>query len=150
MRAPQKILVPVDGSECASAALEYAYALAGALHASVDIIYAYEMPPMLAPDLSILGPGGTHQTVEAWMSRDARGELEKVLAKSPSPPGVSTRNQTIAGAPRSAILAYAESNACDLIIMGTHGRNGLNRFMMGSVAEAVLRKSPVPVLTVRS
>ncbi|MBI1744205.1 universal stress protein [Candidatus Acetothermia bacterium] len=53
------------------------------------------------------------------------------------------------GHPAETILRYAKENKIDLIVMGTHGRRGLNRILLGSVAEEVVRRSPVPVITVR-
>lgn len=55
----------------------------------------------------------------------------------------------VEGVPRSEILAYVEDEGSDLVVMGTHGRTGLDHYLIGSVAEKVVRRSPVPVVTVR-
>lgn len=67
----------------------------------------------------------------------------------PAPPGVSVRYLLAAGDPAEEIGRVAREEACDLIVMGTHGRTGLNRLLMGSIAEQVVRTAPCPVLTTR-
>jgi nucleotide-binding universal stress UspA family protein len=68
----------------------------------------------------------------------------------PSDPKVRVRYLLVEGNPAAEILSAAREGNCDLIVMGTHGRTGLNRLLMGSVAEEVVRKAPCPVLTVRA
>jgi nucleotide-binding universal stress UspA family protein len=63
--------------------------------------------------------------------------------------GLTVVTETVEGNPYEEILEYASKRGIDMIIMGTHGRTGLDRVVMGSVAERVVRRSPVPVLTVR-
>ncbi len=67
----------------------------------------------------------------------------------PPDPGVSVERHLLKGDPADEILRLARLSQCDLIVMGTHGLTGLDRLLMGSVAERVLRKAPCPVLTVK-
>jgi nucleotide-binding universal stress UspA family protein len=77
-------------------------------------------------------------------------ELRMMLeAIRPTDPTVACEHHLIPGEPASALVGFAEEKNVDLIVMGTHGRTGLKRILMGSVAEAVVRSAPCPVLTYR-
>jgi nucleotide-binding universal stress UspA family protein len=75
---------------------------------------------------------------------------EELCRLKPGDPEPSVRYLLAEGRPAAAILRAARENGCDLIVLGTHGRTGLSRLLMGSVAEEVVRKAPCPVLTVNS
>jgi nucleotide-binding universal stress UspA family protein len=84
---------------------------------------------------------------EEW----GRKALEKKLCLLlPADPAVHVEHRLKEGAPATEILRTARALECDLIVMGTHGRTGVGRLLMGSVAEEVLRKAPCPVLTVKT
>jgi nucleotide-binding universal stress UspA family protein len=72
--------------------------------------------------------------------------LEEVV---PADPAVAYEHHVVMGDPATEIIQLARSEGADLIVMGTHGRTGLTRLMMGSVAEAVVRRAPCPVLTLK-
>lgn len=138
----QTILMPADFSECSQAAFRVARALARDYRARLVVLHIAEPPPFV-----------THGEFErALQRRDGyRSELENSLRElypSDSGSGVEYRIQD--GNPAVEILAVACETGCDLIVMGTHGRTGLGRMLLGSVAEKVLRKVPCPVLTVKA
>lgn len=123
----EKILVPTDGSEVAKRAGEYAIALAEQFDATLEIIHISE--PIDKSEDS--GPVST--------LADAASELALTF---------ETAVIEESGDVHRSIIDYAEQNEIDIIVMGTHGRTGINRFLLGSVAEQTLRESTVPVVTV--
>jgi nucleotide-binding universal stress UspA family protein len=142
------VLVPIDFSPSARAALEYGTFLAGKFGAELDVLHVWEPPGYVGPDaLALLpvsqGPSGWDQT-----RTDVTREVEHFLAKAAAKPS-QLAVLVEAGEPSDTILRVAKDGGSDLIVMGTHGRTGLSRLLIGSVAEAVLRRSTCPVLTVR-
>jgi nucleotide-binding universal stress UspA family protein len=134
-----EILLPTDGSDAAEAAVEHAIRLARTYDARVHVLYVVEPPPAAEYDAtSVLdalrreGDRVTDQTAD----RLERSELATVTA-------VRT------GAAHRVILDYAAESGIDLVVMGTHGRRGLGRVLLGSVAEKVVRRAPCPVTVVR-
>ena len=148
MPSIRRVLVPIDFSPSSRAALEYATFLAGTLGASLEALHVWEPPGYVGPDTLALLPVGAGQPGWEQTRTEVRREVDHFLAKaSPKPQGHSVRVE--AGEPSDAILNVAKDSGADLIVMGTHGRTGLSRLLIGSVAEAVLRRSTCPVLTVR-
>lgn len=132
-----KILFPTDFSHTGDAALEMATALARDTGAKMLIVHVEE-PPMA------YGGGEMYYGVPDPQTED----LEEMLAKVvPTDPSVPHEHRLIVGDPSTAIPRMAEQEQVDLIVMGTHGRTGITRLLMGSVAEAIVRRSPCPVLT---
>ena len=138
-----RILVPYDGSEQAVAALEYACSLFGddellvlAVADSSDIGYGPGAPESLSP-----GAVG-----EAALE-DMRQRLDRARAIA-AEAGVEIDTVVEVGSPERIIVEYATSADIDHIVMGTHGRTGLSRVLLGSVAETVARRAPVPVTIV--
>jgi nucleotide-binding universal stress UspA family protein len=135
----KRILVPSDFSPAGEAALQWATSLARDSGATMVIAHVEE-PPMA------YGGGELYYGLE----QPNRDELRKVLAKVvPLDPSVPYEHKLLVGDPAEAIVRTAEEEGVDLIVMGTHGRTGLTRLLMGSVAEAVVRKATCPVLTVK-
>jgi universal stress protein A len=134
-----KILYPTDFSETGRHALELATSLARDRGATLVIVHVEE-PPMA------YGGGDLYYGVE----EPSREELLKALGQVvPTDPAVPCVHKLMIGDPAEAILKLAQEDQVELIVMGTHGRRGLTRLLMGSVAEAVVRRAPCPVLTVR-
>jgi nucleotide-binding universal stress UspA family protein len=137
------VLVAHDFSETADAALDYALGLAQKLGARVTVVHAYENPSHGAPEVLVLATDWTKQF--EVVARDA---LDKVIV------GVRKRGLDADSALRNG-TAWREINAsaaeakADLIVIGTEGRSGLGRALLGSVAEKVVRTAPCPVLVVR-
>ena len=143
----QKILVPIDGSETADAGLQHALRLAkdqGAALCLLHVVHDY-----LEQD----GLRGTVRSEELLGALRARAQriLSDAAARALAAEVVA-RTDTIeiaTGAVGEAIVEYLKVWPADLIILGTHGRRGLRRLVLGSDAEAVVRTTPVPVLLVR-
>jgi len=133
------ILHPTDFSEQSRPAFDLACSLARDYGATLVVAHVAPPPLALPTEGVVLGPV-FEDTAEL------RARLEQVR---PADPRVAVRHRLTIGPPAEEILAAAEEEKADLIVMGTHGRGGLSRVLMGSVAEAVLRKAPCPVLTVR-
>jgi nucleotide-binding universal stress UspA family protein len=139
-----KILVPTDFSSCAEAAAQYAVDLARRLEATVVLMAAYERPMFVIPD----GDGSLLPDVTTELAEHVMTKLlwarEQLAHKD-----VAVRLEAVDGAPADAILRVARDEGFDLIVMGTHGRTGVRRLFLGSVAEHVVRHAECPVLTVR-
>jgi len=143
----RRILVPTDFSTCSDTALALATLLAQDHGAEVVLLHVVCLTD-LSPDVRIHPPShpegisvGDHARVEARRRLDPR--LERV------PRGVSARAEIVFGKAEHAILKAIDTLAPDVLVMGTHGRSGFTHLFLGSVAERVLRKSRVPVVTVR-
>lgn len=150
MPIPKKILVPVDFSPSSLAALETAIELAKPFNASLELVHVWEPPPIYGPDALVAGGMSLYVELEEHARRAATKEMENLVARL-EPRGLGTlRTHVLRGVPAPGILEVAGKGGFDLIVMGTHGRTGVSRFFMGSVAEKVVRLSPVPVLTVRN
>ncbi len=133
------VLFPTDFSEVAGAAFSLATALARAYGARLVVLHVATPPPFVAP-------GELERTLErpTGYRRQLEAELRNHPALGPRTP-VSYRLE--AGDPAVQILRVAREEGADLIVMGSHGRTGLGRLLLGSVAEQVSRKAPCPVLT---
>jgi nucleotide-binding universal stress UspA family protein len=141
-------MVPIDFSPSARAALEYAIFLAGKLGADMEVLHVWEPPGYVGPDTLALLPVGTGQPGWEQTRAEVQREVDAFLAKAKARPR-SLAVRVEAGEPSDTILHVAKDGSTDLIVMGTHGRTGLSRLLIGSVAEAVLRRSTCPVLTIR-
>ena len=138
----KRIVVPIDLSTCSLDALEYAVQFARPLGASITILHAME-PVAYGLDFSL-----TH--AKEW--KEQRAYLEKrltVLTACLTALGIQTDHALKPGLPADSITSYVTGQGYDLMIMGTHGRRGLSHVLVGSIAGAMLRHAPCPVLTVR-
>ena len=144
MNLPRTILVPTDFSEHADHALEYAAGLAARLDAKVHLIHAITIPSAGMPEMGIAYGALsietlTKQAQAALDAREARYRDRITLAPV----------RLEVGDARDVIDRAAADVGADLIVMGTHGRRGIRRMLLGSVAESVVRSAPCPVLTIR-
>jgi universal stress protein A len=138
---PTNILVPIDFSPCAERALEYACELAAKLGAKVHVVNAIGNA---VPELSV---ALTDQMLASLRHSNA-AVLDKLL--EPRRGDVAFGElRVVDDDPRDAILKAAAAVHADLIVIGTHGRRGLSRMLLGSVTEDVVRRAPCPVLAVR-
>jgi nucleotide-binding universal stress UspA family protein len=137
------ILAPVDFSECALEALDYAVLLAAQFQADVTVVHV--MQPIYY-DLEL----GSGQITDEPAKKERAEERLTDLAGRLAPAGVTVETHIRGGVASDSIIAAAYHIGADLIVMGTHGRRGLTKLFSGSVAEAVLRQAPCPVLTLRS
>lgn len=136
----QRVLVPTDGSESALEAFDHAVALARHCDAELHVINAVD-PTLVPAEL------GVDDVVDA-LERAGRDIVEE-LGRLALAEGLAVETAVVSGSPAEAIRRYATEHAIDLVVVGTHGRTGLDRWLLGSVAERVVRTAPVPVLTVR-
>lgn len=137
----EQVLVPTDGSAGADAALDPAAAIATAYDATVH--------GLSAVDTRALGTDVRSDMVMDTLEDNARAALEE-LETDLSDRGVAeVRKEIVFGTPHQSIQSHVEDNEIDLVVMGTHGRTGLDRYLLGSVTEKFVRTSPVPVLAVR-
>lgn len=148
MPAVTRILAPIDFSPSSRAALEYALFLAGKLGAELEVLHVAEPPGYVGPDALALLPVGIAHPGSDQTRADVQREVEGLLAKAGARPRTAAV-RVEAGEPSDLILRIASEGGANLIVMGTHGRTGLSRLLIGSVAEAVLRRASCPVLTIR-
>ncbi|WP_135821324.1 universal stress protein [Halostella litorea] len=140
----KRILVAYDGSPQAEDALDYALEE----HADDELVVLYAIDPGEA------GYGGRATTPsypEEWYE-EARANAAEILESAvdrAEAAGVDVESAIEVGGPANAIVEYAENEGIDHIVTGSHGRSGVTRILVGSVAEAVIRRSPVPVTVVR-
>jgi nucleotide-binding universal stress UspA family protein len=139
----ERILVPVDFSDCSLDALEYAAVMAQQAKASLMLLHVLE-PVSYGLDFDLGHFRSREDVRESWTKR-----LEE-LAATHQLPHMPIEYRLRGGFPADSILDAAQTLPCDLIVMGTHGRRGISHTISGSVAEAVLRKARCPVVAVRS
>jgi len=143
--AVRTILVPMDFSPAAHAALDFAKSLAQkAGHAHLVLVHAYYVPVELEQYLVSHGDGAFDR-----LSKAVTKDLEKILLDLQNA-GLSAEYVARAGTPERIVLEVAGEKKADLIAIGTHGRRGLSHLFLGSVAERVVRMAEVPVLTVQA
>jgi nucleotide-binding universal stress UspA family protein len=142
------ILVPTDFSTGAEHAAAAAVALAAAVGGRVELAYLYNPPSLMLPDGSTFAATPA-QLLESTARAEAAlaDSLQALRARAGG--GVTIEGHAFMGPAAEEILRLADSGRYDLIVMGTHGRTGIRRLMLGSVAEKVLRRASIPVLTVR-
>ncbi|RBI62091.1 universal stress protein [halophilic archaeon] len=134
------LLVPVDESAGATTALEHAREIAERFGSTVHVL---NVANTNRDSVTVVGT----DVVDA-LEHEGEGVVEEV-ATDLRDAGIDCRTEVLQGDPAATIADYAESQNFDLVVMPTHGRSGLSRYLLGSVTEKVVRLSPVPVLTVR-
>lgn len=134
----RKIICPIDFSDSARAAFEFACALARDYRASLVVIHVVPPPTYAVEGIAVPIP------VEDPYELRAR-----LVQLYPVDPGVDADYRVLDGDAGDQIVNAASDAKADMIVMGTHGKSGLTRLLMGSVAESVMRHAPCPVLTVR-
>ena len=144
MPIPKTVVVAVDFGEDSDYALDYGVDLAQAVGASVVVVHAYDVPWSSVPE----GPAVASEDMMDRIRASAASGLEAILQRF-SGRGVRMSGRLEQDEPSEAIVSASRTVGADLIVMGTHGRRGLPRALLGSVAERVVRTAPCPVLTVR-
>jgi nucleotide-binding universal stress UspA family protein len=143
MKPITRILVPTDFSDCATRALEYAIELASKLSASIVLLHVYLPPVVYMPDGIWALPQGAPNVHDKL-----RAALEALAARTRQAASRPVEIALAEGDPAKEIVKAATDYACDLIVIGTHGRTGLSHLVLGSVAEKVVQRGHCPVLTV--
>jgi nucleotide-binding universal stress UspA family protein len=142
----RRILVPTDGSACAMHAVHEAVQLAKRLGSDVTFLYALENPLTTGTAT----PESLPYSAQLWedLKQTADEALHEATAAAEALGVTAIAKRVDNQAPVTAILAAAEDH--DLVVMGTHGRRGFNRWMFGSVAEGALRRATKPFLLIRA
>lgn len=135
-----RILLPTDGSDAGNRAVEEAVGLARETGADLHVLFVVEDIPY-APEMM-------DDTVADQLREIGEEALEEIRGRADEA-GVDVVESIREGAPHTAILEYADGEDVDVVVMGTHGRSGLDRYLLGSVTERVVRTADAPVLTVR-
>lgn len=136
-----EILVPTDGSAAAERAIEHAVDLATRYDARIHAFYVVDTSAYAALE-------GAGTVVVDALEDQGREAVGRIIAAAEDA-GVPAERVVREGSPHRNILDYVDEAGIDLVVMGTHGRRGIDRYLLGSVTERVVRSSPVPVLTVR-
>ncbi|HJK99409.1 MAG TPA: universal stress protein [Polyangiaceae bacterium LLY-WYZ-14_1] len=140
----KNILCPIDFSDTSLSALDYGIDLATTLGAEVHVMHAYQLPVYALPDGALMAS----PEYITDLSNKLQAELDKVV-DARQDRGPTLQAHLVEGVPHDEVARLGERIGADLVVMGTQGRSGLGHWLLGSVAEKVVRSSEVPVLTVR-
>ncbi|MFP4632919.1 MAG: universal stress protein [Halobacteriota archaeon] len=138
-----EILVPTDGSEGVTRAVEHALSIADKYDATAHVLYVVN-----TSTYSSLPADSNWETIIDALHEEGETSTDEV-GEQFEQRGVAVEREVAEGVPHKSILEYADEHDVDLIVMGTHGKTGLDRLLLGSVTEKVVRASETPVLTVR-
>jgi len=142
----RRIMHPTDFSSASRPAFERAVALARGARAELIVLH------VLSPILPVVGEGyippQTYESIDAAGRKSAQRKLDALVARARKA-GVRARALLLEGSAHDRIARAAKARRAGLIVMGTHGRSGLARFFVGSVASRVVSVAPCPVMTVR-
>lgn len=145
MMIPKNVLVPTDFSDMATHALDYAVALAAKLDARIHLVHAIGVPELGVPELGV----AIATTMIDSLVRDGQAALDQLVEQRKAK---ASFGEVVlrTGDARDVVLQVARELHIDLIVLGTHGRRGIPRALLGSLAETIVRVAPCPVLTVRA
>jgi len=138
-----RILVPTDGSDPAAAATDHALTVADRFDATVHALYVVDVD-----GIAHEAPGLGLDALRDALRTEGKAATDAVVERAEDR-GVDVRESVVDGVAEDAIVDYADAEGIDLIVMGTHGRRGLDRYLVGSVTERVVRRTEVPTLVVR-
>ena len=144
----QRILVPVDYSPCSRVSLRAAAALAKSLDASLDIVHVWDRPSYVSDVVMTTSDPLSSKSLIAMIQQNAQRDLDEFLRSAEVGSGAPLTGRLLSGDPASALLHELKQGSHDLVVVGSHGRTGLSHLLIGSVAEKLVRLSPVPVLIV--
>ncbi|KTG10905.1 universal stress protein UspA [Haloprofundus marisrubri] len=140
-----RILVPVDGSDQSAAAVEHTLDLAEKYDADVHAVYVVDT----GTNLLTVSKDEVRDTLRDLGEETAEGVLREVEGRvGDADADIDLVVDVLEGKPDEEILQYADEHGIDLVVMGTHGRTGVKRRLLGSVTERVIRDGDIPVLTV--
>jgi universal stress protein A len=141
----RSILVPVDYSEPSRRALELALSLAEG--AEVTVVHVWDRPAYVGDEV-VAHPDGSRRLLSELIRDNAERDMAEFCAQVQLRPGQQFKRHLISGDPVTAIIAEASKPGYDVLVVGTHGRTGVTKLLLGSVTEKLIRLSPIPVLTV--
>lgn len=137
------VLIPFDGSPAATNAIDYAQER----FSDVSFTLLYVMDPMMDYSRRRSFPG--YREDDGFKNEREKGEALLETGRRAVTEDVPVETELVAGNPARAILSFADDNDVDQIVLGSHGRTGVARFLLGSVAETVVRRAAIPVTVVR-
>lgn len=140
------ILIPTDFSDSSKHALHYGIGFAKRFNSALDMLHVTESLPFPA---GVDYEGFEVANVASVLHEQAEQGFEQLVRETPDLGDLRHTTNIRAGVAYMEIINFAAEQKSDLIILATHGRSGLSHFLMGSVAEKVVRNSPCPVLTVK-
>ena len=145
----ERILIPTDGSTTASIAVDHAVDLAEKYDAELHALYVVDIDAVNfglgTEQVDRIKQGNFGEMTELQEDADsATGAVAEVAAGR----GVTVHEEVRVGTPHEVIAGYADNNDVDLVVMGSHGRSGVRRALLGSVTERVLRSTHVPVMVI--
>ena len=140
-----QILVPVDYSEPSRRALQLALALGG--DAKLVVVHAWDRPAYVSDEM-VAYKDGTRRSLSEMIRENAEKEMNDFLAGVPEAVGRKLEHHLLSGDPVAVILEEATKPGYDVLVIGTNGRTGMTKLLLGSVTEKLIRLSPIPVLTV--
>jgi universal stress protein A len=146
MTGIRRILHPTDFSRPSGTAFTRALDIASAYRA--ELLVAHVLSPVVPVAGEGTIPPNTWEQIEKSVRASAQKRLKALLARAQKR-GVRATALLLEGAPHDAIVRAAKSKRADLVVLGTHGRTGLTKFLLGSVASRVVATAPCPVLSVR-
>ena len=144
----QKILVPLDGSELAECVLSHVEVLARGCQAK-SVVFIRVVEPIRQTGGEYMMDSDQLKKFESE-NRLAAGEYLKKISAKVSLGGAVVKTEVVSGRPAEILADYATKNQVDLIVIATHGRSGVSRWVWGSVADRILRSACVPVMMVRA
>jgi len=139
----KKIVCAIDLSQQSASVAEYALTMTRAFNAEVVVIY---VAPQFEQYMGLEVMPTSISQLTADIHAASTASLKKFVEGAFT--GVNAKMEVLRGHPADKIVDYAKENSVDLIVMGTHGHRGFNRILFGSVAEGVVKNSPIPVLTI--
>lgn len=139
----RNIVIATDGSEYSKRAISYGIELAKISGAMVHALHVVDTTSSISQSWTV-GKG----SISEILKKEGEKAISEIKEREEAS-GIEVKEVLLEGHPSNEIIDFAENNNIDLIVMGTLGKTGLDRYMMGSVAEKVVRGSKVPVLVVR-
>ncbi|KAB1188666.1 MULTISPECIES: universal stress protein [Haloferax] len=137
----EEILLPIDGSAAGEQAIPHVFGLAERYGSTVHVLFVVDDT---RDSVSVMG-GSILDTLE----QEGHRFVDEIVARAEAR-GIPATGDIVQGTPYEAIIDYANDHGIDVIVMATHGRRGIERILLGSVTERVVRTSSVPVLTVHA
>jgi universal stress protein A len=144
----RRILVPVDYSENSKPAVLLAADFARRFGAELEFVHVWDRPSYVTDAVMVRHPSGEQRSLLEMVAENAERDMLDYLASLSLPADLTSSHRLLSGEPASTLLKELGTGQYDLCVVGTHGRTGLAHLLLGSVAEKLVRLSPVPVLTV--
>jgi nucleotide-binding universal stress UspA family protein len=143
----KKILAPLDGSQLSECSLNHVKAIAQGCQVP-EVIILRVVEPIHSTDIAAYAEAGINIDVLMDDIESTAQKYTSKIAEDLKTSGIAATGMVLVGPAADMIMKYADENGVDLIIMSTHGRSGISRWLLGSVAERVVRHSHIPVLVV--